>query len=188
MTISQVFRWFCKEHKIMHKIQQMYYELHPYEVVLKDDGSLSQKYLTFDEYVNNSVSNLGFVYFMERFMDEYRSRVRSKKEYIDYWDWYTKFSEENQYIIRKWHYFAKNNIVLDSDWMKQGATLRCRHYNCPREVVVNSINVSENRVTVHSNTNLTYGVRLCDFVDEEGNKLEINYAIKRNRKVYYGKN
>ena len=30
MVDAQVFRWFCKEQKIMPKIREMYYEINPY--------------------------------------------------------------------------------------------------------------------------------------------------------------
>lgn len=191
MTIPQLFKWFCKEQKIMHIIRNMYYVIHPYDIVYSPGGSIEYKYLTFDEFIEKRIKIYGFSYALQRVVDEYANKMRSTMSYSDFLDWHDKlFSEVLNRIFRKWEYFVSNNIIMD-DKIQKNKIFKFNHWGNIENIRVISYDIKQGRINGYvkrDEIEMLYTIMLHELLDDDEKKLEIGFKIKRNRKLYNGKN
>ena len=186
MTISQVFRWFCKEQKIMHLIQEMYYKIQPLKRNIVN-GVFKNEYMTFDEYVESKFSYYGFNYIFQSILDDYRCSLTKNKPYYEYIDICKEFDEKYKNHIKRWDYFAKNNIELNDKVNKIGDTIYFRDWgNGIKSMKVTSVDLYGGRIYGSFRGQKCYGIYLSYLTDASGNHINLNYKIKRKRKVYYG--
>lgn len=186
MTNAQVFRWFCKEQKIMHLIQKMFYKIQPSKLEYTTDRIYS-KYITFDEYINDRSSLYGFSYLLQRILDDYKRKIRVGMALNDYYPLSEALDKKFEKINKRWEYFAKNNIQLNPDSVKVGDVINFRDYGDERTMRVSGIDVTNSRIYGYLNTNgRSYGIYASYVTDENGKYKPLDYVIRRNRKVYHG--
>lgn len=187
MTAAQIFRWFCKEQKIMHKMREMYYDMHPYKVNY-NSLDISKRYLTFDEYITNKVMMYGFnKLILIDFIDDYmRFFFSEKRPFTSYWGFRDKLFTYFNKPMTRLDYFGKNNVFLNENNFKIGSFLT---FNGKLRVIkTSSCNISNGLFegVIHSNGEKYDGyIRFRDIND--GEKI-LDFFIKRKGKVYYGKN
>ena len=191
MTIPQLFKWFCKEQKLMPQMQKMYYSIHPCHISYSKDNGLYTKYLTFNEYVERMVKNNGFPFLLRKLFDEYASNMRPTMNYNEFWVWYPNFMKEFEPYFKKWEYFAKNNLIMEDERIKVGNELKYNSWGNVHDIKVTSIDVSQWRIcgnikvgerTLETTTNIG------ELVDENNSPLKLDFTIKRKRKMYHGQN
>ena len=192
MTNSQVFRWFCKEQGITHLIHRMYYKIQPRKLEY-EGNTLKDRYLTFDEYIDDMVDAHGFPYLLDRIISNYKNKMRVGMIFNDFYAFARQLTEKFKKLNRKWEYFAKKNIEFENP-IGIGDVISFKDWNEIRTIKVTSIDFYQSRVygTVISpdrNWNgRTYGTSLGRIIDENGKRIKQNYKIKRNKKVYHGTN
>lgn len=190
MTGVQVFKWFCKEQKIMPLIRELYYEVRPTD----NSWKMPPKYIGLEEYIQRMIESNGFFDLLLRFENSYYYKVGWNK--FDYFR--KKHGIEN--ILRKWDYFLKNNLQICEDTFKVGDTVLVRnHYwftvndadaaqNIKTGKIL-SINIGKYTAIVEQDDLGRREVFLNDIVKEGTiESVDINFYIKRNRKTYYGAN
>lgn len=188
MTGVQVFKWFCKEQKIMPLIRQLYYTIRP-----TDNGWRNYPtYLSFDEYIGKMISSYGFVDLMIRLENAYYYKIG--------WNKYDEFSKQHELpnLNKKWHYFVYHNIFIDEDVLKVGSEVEYRrplwdaredaddHERAiVRTIHPDGFSVRIDSLVDNSLRNFFYSIsNLRDVNTHE--PLKINFYIKRNRRKYYG--
>lgn len=194
MNIAQVFRWFCKEQRIMHRMIRMYHAIHPYKleyVKLQEELSTSciERYLTFDEYIDYKVNTHGFSFLLTRIIEDYMHALRPTMDYDTFWDLRLKMEEEFFPTIKKWEYFSRNNILLDN--LKVGDKVYFRTWNGNDLLTIGRIKISEGRIygTIkREDRDVDYCVRIAELENPDKTPMKYKFSIKRKRKIYYGKN
>lgn len=192
MTNSQVFRWFCKEQGITHLIHRMYYKIQPRKLEYEGNG-LKDRYLTFDEYIDDMVGVYGFPYLLDRIICAYKNKMRAGMIFTDFYAFARKITEKFKKLNRKWEYFAKNNIQLEN-LINVGDTIMFRDWNEIRQLKVTNTDFYQSRIygNVISNdrnwNGRAYTISFGNMIDENGKHIKQNYLIRRNKKVYHGTN
>ncbi len=190
MTIPQVFKWFCKEQKIMPLMQKMYHTIHPYELTYTSDKKIDYKYLTFDEYIDKKIKNSGFSYVIQRIIEEYTNKIRPTMSYDEFWTWRDEFNDELYGIFRKWEYFVRHNILAD-DKIERNKVYKFKNWGTAETIRISSYDICQGRIYGHVKRNegeMIYTIRLGDLLDDDEKELEIDFKIKRKRKIYNGRN
>ena len=191
MTITQVFTWFCKEQKIMPSIYKFYHTMQPCSYNYKPNG-VEVKYLSFDEYIMNNVHVYGFSYLLERLIDEYLCTIRREKTYDEFYNIRKKTEDIFKDIYKKWAYFVRYNIKLSDNSFKLGDVVKINHWGNVHYITITDVNVSNFRImgNVDSDTlkDLPFSVKFDELMNEDETPMKLNFSIKRNRKVYNGKN
>ena len=188
MTNAQVFRWFCKEQKIMHLIQKMYYKIQPIKIEYDiDNGGLYSKYISFDEYISNRINAFGFSYLFQRILSDYKQKLRNEMPFSQYYPFCENLDKKFEKIDKKWEYFAKNNIKVSQDSMKVGDIINFKDYGDARKMKVGCIDLYSGRIVGKLQTNgRSYGTFMAYLTDEHGEKMTLDFLIRRNKKVYHG--
>lgn len=190
MTNTQVFRWFCKEQKIMHLIQKMFYKMQPTNLEYKD-GQICYRYIDFNEYIDNRVSSYGFTYLLQRILEDYKRKLRGEMSFADYYSLSQALDRKFDKFNKRWEYFVKNNIQVNPNFLKIGDIAKFKDFGDEKTLRIGSIDLTYGRIwgrTIEDDESLerSYGVYTSSLLDNNGKKLPIRYMIKRNRKVYYG--
>ena len=192
MTNAQVFRWFCKEQGITHLIHRMYSKIQPRK--LEYVGSeLKDRYLSFDEYVDDMVEAYGFQYLLDRIVCAYKSKIRIGMIFSDYCALAVKLTNDFRRFNRKWEYFAKKNIELN-EAIRIGDIISFKDWNEMRTMKVTNTDFYQSRIygtiiSLDRNWNgRAYATSFSNVIDENGNKIKQNYIIRRNKRVYHGAN
>ena len=192
MTSAQIFRWFCKEQKVMHMIQKIYYEIHPYQITHDNlNHDIIRKFINFDKYIEDKINDFGFYKLLLRILDDYSSEMRRRIPFVEFCEWRKKFMEDNAKLLKKWDYFANNNITLADMNLIIGKNFIYRNWGEYKHLTVTSIDVPNgivHGIVKFINIGYPTSVRICNLIGENDKKVKINFSIKRNRKVYHGKN
>lgn len=200
MTDVQVFKWFCKEQGIMANIRGMYYVSSPKKYVRGTYKTTTL--MSFNEWIHNRVGSRGFLQLM--------NDINSAYDYGGIcccWDntipnFEGMITDGFRRALKRWGYFVRNNLSIDTSTLKVGDVVFYKnpwnsHDAKCEKVVIDTINIRDGILTGHiEGTNgkswnnkrdyITLGcLRKLDNPEEE---LEINYIIKRNRRVYNGVN
>jgi hypothetical protein len=192
MTGVQVFKWFCKEQKIMPLMRQIYYAVRPTDISWKAPLT----YISFDEYIKTLIENYGFGDLLIRLENAYYFKIG--------WDKYEKFSRENNFVNlnRKWYYFTNHNIFINEDSLKVGSEVEFvrplwnfgNHINDDDyikstiiQVNPDSFSVRLNSINEDSYKNYSTSISNLRYVNTH-EPLKINFYIKRKGKKYYGIN
>ena len=190
MTGVQVFKWFCKEQKIMPLMRQIYYAVRPTDISWKAPLT----YISFDEYIKTLIENYGFGDLLIRLENAYYFKIG--------WDKYEKFSRENNFVNlnRKWCYFTNHNILINEDSLKVGSEVEFvrplwnigNHINDDDyikstiiQVNPDSFSVRLNSINEDSYKNYSTSISNLRYVNTH-EPLKINFYIKRKGKKYYG--
>ena len=186
MTEVQIFKWFCKEQKIMPMIREMYYTIMP-STYHYENGKLVGKKITFDECIRSSIEIDGFYNVFDRLENSYYYTVGWAKN--------DAFREKHNFnnINRKWHYFVDRNLFFDE------SSILGKELNFKRSIYTsNGIDESEEKGIVKTiEVNKSYSLMLYN-TDTSINRrvykkqlidnIQINFYIKRKNKIYHGSN
>lgn len=198
MTDVQVFKWFCKEQGIMANIRGMYYVSSPLKYMNR--ARFEVRKLTFNEWIHSLVVSQGFRDILVNIAYKYNSgiaysRFDSRIPKLEglYNDTYKK-------AIKRWGYFVKNNIVMNDKSLKVGDIIAYKNpwdfenQECEK-IVIDSINLIDGYANGHllgsdaSKWQNERGYMRFDCLknpDDNKIPIEINYSIKRNRRIYNG--
>lgn len=192
MTNSQVFRWFCKEQRITHLIHRMYNKIQPCKLEC-EGNALKDRYLTFDEYIDDMVSAYGFPYLLDRIISAYKSKMRLGMKFNEYYTFAIQLTKKFEKFNRKWEYFVKNNIQLEES-IKIGDIVKFKDWDDIREMKVTSTDFYQSLIygnVISNNRNWDgreYTVSFGNMIDKNGKHIKQNYLIRRNKKIYHGTN
>lgn len=189
MTRVQVFKWFCKEHKMMSLMRELYYRIRP----TKTSWRQPPIYLSFDEYIDDIISSYGFIDVLSRIEYSYFLKVG--------WDKYNEFEKKYDMptLKRRWIYFVRHNICIPEDTLKVGDEIAFSipfwfnaENNRPEILTkgtIKTIQVHNTYITVDfiDGSYRDYSINMTNLYNPETEeKLDIPFYIKRNRKKYYG--
>lgn len=171
MTLKQIFLRFCKKEKIYNSIVVSVNDT--LDKNLKSSITLPTSFdkifindVTFNGIRNIIPSLLGYPFYVTSFYARY---------------------PEYRIIMRKWRYFVDNNILLDEKTLKIGDNISLRNF------FGNSTNIKIDRIiNCEKVSGLTEdGVRIdCNVFNIKtvnGKPANINWIVKRNRKIYGNK-
>lgn len=201
MTDVQVLKWFCKEQGIMANIRGMYYVCSPKKYTLTRMNSGFYK-LSFNEWIHDLIGNRGFHNLLYKIAESYNSNLLYSK--YDHMIPNIEGMYTNRFIkaMQRWSYFVTKNLIIDEISLKVGDVINYKNPfklgepTCER-VVVDSISVEDGYVSGHlEGTNGDIWENKRDFMnfsclkklDNPEEQIDINYSIKRNRRVYNGAN
>ena len=189
MTGVQAFNWFCKEQNIIPIIREIFYKVRP----TSNTWKMPPTYLSFGEYIENIINSGG--------MSELLIRIENSYYYKVGWNNFDKFRKEHniENLLKKWHYFVKNNLQICEDNLKIGDTISFRShywYAAGGDAALNnrsgkvlSINLGKYTVVVEEDDGGRREIFINDIVnDGTTESKDIDFYIKRNRKTYYGAN
>lgn len=190
MTATQIFIWFCKEQRIMHNIRKMYYEIQPHKYKLIG-GIFSKEFIDFDEYILTKVKHQGFSGLMERIFDDYCNSFRTKMPYAEYYPLCCKIFKDNRDLFKRWNYFVNNNIILNDSRIKVNSTVKYKSWHDFQDFIIESIDIAHGMIygtVVTNDESLQTAISFSNLICNDFKPLEIVFSIKRNRRIYNGKN
>lgn len=200
MTDVQVFKWFCKEQGIMPHIRGMYYVSTPKRYMRERNGGFYK--LSFEEWIHELVSSRGFYSLLTKIGESYTCNIL----YSQYDNMIPSieglYTDGFRKAMQRWTYFVSKNIIVDDISLKVGDIV---YYKNPFKwddpdcemVVVDHINIRDGYVSGHlhgknpdiwENKRDYMNLSQLRKLDNPHEQLEINYSIKRNRRVYNGVN
>ena len=189
MTAGQVFKWFCKEQKLMPLIREMYYVIRPYTTTYDNKKGIETTYISFDEYANNIFTKYGFISFFDIFSMAYLDKNRKILDYNKFVEISDKFRKKIKLIETKWIYFAKNNIFILNDEIKCGNKIQYKHFGRLSEFEIERFDIGNGTMGgIDKSNNGRTWIGFWQALDSNGKEIDFDFMIKRNRKVYYGKN
>ena len=201
MTDVQVFKWFCKEQRIMANIRGMYYVCSPkrYSSRIRDNGVIK---LTFEQWIHEIIATRGFKGILGRIVESYNcnsayNRYDKNAVIID-----GLVTDNFKKAIKHWNYFVSNNLVLDESCLKVGDIVSYKNpflwnEETTEKIIIDNINIKDGYVSGHllgtvgedwkdkRDFMTLNSLRKTDNLKEE---LEMSYSVKRNRRIYNGAN
>lgn len=187
MTSIQLFKWFCKEQGIMGEMFSLYHAMQP-KLTTYEDGEYKARPLSFGEYVTNAINYSGFLDLFWNIESNYNAKVRNCR-------WERKPIREGlitpKFLKAKknWDYFVKNNVFVDENSLKRGDTVRWNnHIVTIKEIDKRWCNITAELATEGRGSRNVW-FKFSGLKDKDTNEpLNLNYYIKRKRRVYYGVN
>lgn len=190
MTAREVFEYFCGKHRIKPFIRKAYFEMKPIDWAVymssihrRFNGNYScasdiNNWLPFSKHFMNMFTSHGF----NDMLYQLTSTV-----YYTYTRRYKKFS----YAAKKWKYFSKHNIVVKKSSLKVGdevtmsKTWLCGGPLGGATVKITSIDAETCSAvgTMTDGSNKSYRVFFTRPIVVNGEKREIEYAIKERGKI-----
>ena len=193
MTATQLFKWFCKEQRITHIIHKMFHEIRPTKTMF-NKGSITKKYLTFEEYIDYRVDSYGFAFLLSRIMLDYFDNMRRTiRDWNAYWDFRDEFQAKLNQYCRKWEYFTRNNIIINEDSIKIGDNVKFNNWGDIGRIIITEMSIPNGTIhgkvfsNIDGKEHISY-IKFGELLNEDETPKMINYSIKRNRKIYNGKN
>ena len=168
MTLKQIFLRFCKKEKIYNSIV-----VSVNDTLDKNLKSSIKLPTTFDEVFINKVKYGGI-----------RNIIPSLLGYPYYITYFYAQYPGYRPIIRKWRYFVDNNILLDEKTLKIGDNILLKNFygggvNIKIDRIINCETVSgltEDGMRIDCNV---FNIKTVN-----GKPANINWIVKRNRKIY----
>jgi hypothetical protein len=201
MTDVQVFKWFCKEQGIMANIRGMYYVSAPKKYSLSKVNSGFYK-LSFEEWIHDLISSRGFHSLLYKIGESYNCNLLYSQYDHMIPNIGGMYTDKFRKAMQRWSYFVSKNLIVDEISLKVGDVINYKNpfkWDDPacERVVVDSISVKDGYVSGHlEGTNGDLWENKRDFMnfsylrklDNPEEQIDINYSIKRNRRVYNGAN
>ena len=194
MVDAQVFRWFCKEQKIIPKIREMYYEINPYISKYSVEEGLTSENISFNEYIHNIINLNGFLSSFDALLSYYK-RAKYKKigNFVEYEICAKKIDNDFRAVRKKWKYFVNNCIMIDESTLKVGDVVSIKSFGGLQGFMIDIIDICNSRLIGRRYRDgnletLSWTTSLFSTIDKNGTINGIKFYIKRNGKEYHGSN
>ena len=188
MTEVQVFKWFCKEQGIMGEIFSLFHAIEPKKMTY-ENGTYETIPLNFYEYIKGRITCTGFFELFWAIESAYITKVRNSR-----WEGKTINDKliTNRFLKAKknWDYFTKHNLFLNDESLKVGDVIKWNGSEVKiKEIDLRWGNIVGERIGSQAFFGRNVYFKLSGCRDRESNEpLQLNYYIKRNRRIYNGVN